>query len=101
MIGLIFGMALVTFLSRCLPMVLLSRCSIPEKIRSGLDYMPVGILSGIVFPILFSGETGALGVQPQVLLSAIPIFFFSWKARSAWGSVILGMAIYWGLGLVF
>jgi branched-subunit amino acid transport protein len=100
MIGMILGMACVTFLSRFLPMALLSKWSIPETVKQGLEYIPVGILSAIVFPILFSGKTGALEAQPQLLLAALPVFLFSWKVRSVWGSVILGMAIYWGLGAV-
>jgi len=40
-------------------------------------------------------------IQPHYLLSAIPVFIFAWRVKSLWGSVILGMAIYWGLGLVF
>jgi branched-subunit amino acid transport protein len=39
-------------------------------------------------------------VQPHTLLSSIPVFLFAWKVKSLWGSVILGMAIYWGLGFM-
>jgi len=97
---LILGMALVTFLPRFLPMALLSRWVIPEKAKRGLDYFPISILSAIVFPILFFNVEGRMEVQPHYLLSAIPVFIFAWKARSLWGSVIMGMVIYWGLGFV-
>jgi branched-subunit amino acid transport protein len=97
---LIFGMAIVTFIPRFIPIAFLSRWDIPEKIKMGLEYIPVAILSAIVFPILFFDGEGALGIQPQFLLSAIPVFAFAWKIKSLWGSVILGMLIYWGLGYV-
>ncbi|MBS3920583.1 MAG: AzlD domain-containing protein [Deltaproteobacteria bacterium] len=97
---LILGMALVTFLPRFLPMALLSRWVIPEKAKKGLEYFPISILSAIVFPILFFNGEGRMEVQPHYLLSAIPVFIFAWKVRSLWGSVILGMVIYWGLGFV-
>jgi branched-subunit amino acid transport protein len=97
---LIFGMAIVTFIPRFIPMAFFSFWDIPEKMKTGLEYIPVAILTAIVFPILFFDGEGALGIQPQFLLSAIPVFAFAWKVTNLWGSVILGMAIYWGLGFV-
>ncbi len=97
---LIFGMAIVTFIPRFIPMAFLSRRNIPEKVKTGLEYIPVAILSAIVFPILFFNEEETFGIQPQFLLSAIPVFAFAWKTKNLWGSVILGMVIYWVLGFV-
>jgi branched-subunit amino acid transport protein len=97
---LIFGMALVTFLPRFLPMALFTRWTIPDRVKKGLEYFPISILSAIVFPILFFNGAGKAEIQPYYLLSAVPVFFFAWKVKSLWGSVILGMLIYWGLGLV-
>ena len=99
-IGLILGMGLVTFLPRFLPMAFLSRWTLPEKVRWGLEYIPVSILSAIVFPLLFFEDPRALGFQPRLLLAALPVFFFAWRVKSLWGSVILGMLMYWGLGWV-
>ena len=96
---LILGMALVTFLPRFLPMAFLSRWVLPEKTRVGLSYFPVAILSAIVFPTFFS-EGNGVEIQPQYLLAALPVFIFAWKVKSLWGSVVLGMAIYWGLGFI-
>jgi branched-subunit amino acid transport protein len=98
-LGLILGMAVVTYLPRFLPMAFLSRWVLPEKVKMGLGYIPVAILSAIVFPILFS-DGGKVGVQPQYLLAALPVFIFAWKVKSLWGSVVLGMLIYWVLGFV-
>jgi branched-subunit amino acid transport protein len=100
MIALILGMAVVTFLPRFLPMVLLTRWVIPEKVQLALEDLPVAILSAIVFPIFLFGGDGAFDLQPRFLIAAIPIFLFAWKVRSIWGSVILGMVIYWGLGFI-
>jgi branched-subunit amino acid transport protein len=96
---LILGMALVTFLPRFLPMAFLSRWVLPEKTRVGVSYFPVAILSAIVFPTFFS-EGNWVEIQPQYLLAALPVFIFAWKVKSLWGSVVLGMLIYWGMGLI-
>ncbi len=97
---IILGMAVATFGSRFLPMALLSRWTFPEKMKWGLEYIPVAVLSAIVFPILFFDQKGTLGIQPRFLLAAIPIFLFAWKVRSIWGSVVLGMLVYWILGFL-
>jgi branched-subunit amino acid transport protein len=100
MLWIIAGMAVVTFLPRFLPMALLTKWTIPKKIKLGLEYIPVAILSAIVFPIPFFDGEGTFGIQPQFLFSVIPVFIFAWKVKSLWGSVILGMLIYWGLGFL-
>ena len=96
---LILGMGLVTFLPRFIPMVFLSRWVFPEKARIGLSYLPVAILSAIVFPTFFSNGN-QVEIQPHYLLAALPVFLFAWKVKSLWGSVLLGMAVYWLLGFV-
>jgi len=97
---LILGMGIVTFLPRFLPMAFLTRWVIPERVKIGLEYIPISILSAIVFPILFFNEGGKVDIQPHYLLPAIPVFIFAWKVKSLWLSVILGMLVYWGLGFV-
>jgi len=97
---LILGMGIVTILPRFFPMAFLTRWVIPERVRVGLGYIPISILSAIVFPILFFNEGGKVEIQPHYLLSAIPVFIFTWKVKSLWGSVVLGMLIYWGLGSI-
>ena len=94
----VLGMAVVTFIPRFLPMALLTKWKIPEKIRRGLEFIPVAVLSAIVFPILFFNGDGEIGIQPRYLLTAIPVFLFAWRVKSLWSAVILGMLIYWGLG---
>jgi branched-subunit amino acid transport protein len=81
-------------------MVFFSRRVVPEKVKMGLEYIPVAILSAIVFPILFFNGEGTFGIQPQFLLSALPVFAFAWRVKSLWGSVILGILIYWSLGFI-
>jgi branched-subunit amino acid transport protein len=100
MLWLLLGMAGVTFLPRFLPMVFLTRWAIPEKMKIGLDYIPVAILSAIVFPMLFFTGKGKVEMEPHLLLSAISVFIFAYKMKNLWGSIILGMLVYWGLGFV-
>lgn len=99
-LAIIFGMAVVTFLPRFLPMAFLTRWVIPERVEIGLSYIPTAILSAIVFPILFFNGGGKLNIQPLYLLSAVSVFIFSWRLKRLWASVIFGMLIHWGLGFI-
>lgn len=96
---LILGMAAVTFLPRFLPMALVSRLAIPDRAKAFLEYVPVAVLSALVFPAIFAVDGGGVGVESRLLLAAVPVFFFAWKMKNLWGSVVLGMAVYWALGL--
>jgi branched-subunit amino acid transport protein len=80
-------------------MAFLSRWVLPEKLKDGLHYFPVAILSAIVFPTFFT-DGNQVGLQAQSLLAALPVFLFAWGVKSLWGSVLLGMAVYWLLGFV-
>jgi branched-subunit amino acid transport protein len=99
-LAIIFGMAVVTFLPRFLPMAFLTRWVVPERVKAGLGYIPTAILSAIVFPILFFNEGGKIILQPHYLFSAISVLIFSWRVKRLWASVILGMLVYWGLGFI-
>ncbi len=94
-------MGIVTFLPRFFPMIFLTRWTLPEKIKKGLECIPLSILSSLVFPLFFFNGEGKIEVQLHPLLSSIPVFLFAWKVKSLWGSVLLGMLLYWGLGLIF
>ena len=96
-LALILGMAFVTFLPRFFPMALLTQRRTPHRVRRVLDHLPVSILSAIVCPILFSDSNGNLWVQPHVLLAAVPVFVFAWRVKSIWGSVVIGMLVFWGV----
>ncbi|KTB48242.1 putative membrane protein [Dehalogenimonas alkenigignens] len=100
MLLLFLGMAAVTFLPRFLPMVLVSRLTIPDRAKVFLEYVPVAVLSALVFPAVFAGDGGAVGAEPRLLLSAAAVLLFAWKVRNLFGSVVLGMAAYWALGLL-
>ena len=99
MLLLFIGMAVVTLLPRFLPMALVSRIAIPDRAKEFLEYVPVAVLSAMVFPAIFAVDGGGVGVEPRLLLAAIPVFVFAWKVKNLFGSVVLGMAVYWVLGL--
>ncbi|UFS70107.1 AzlD domain-containing protein [Geomonas sp. RF6] len=98
---LIVGMGLATYLPRMLPLTLLSRRQLPRWLTDWLDLVPVAILSSLVAPVLVTtGTPRTFDPSRPDLLAAIPTLFFALKTRSLAGTVIVGMALYWLLGLV-
>lgn len=45
-----FGMFLVTYLPRLLPLFALSQVRLPDRLMSWLSYLPAAILSALIFP---------------------------------------------------
>ncbi|MDZ4184226.1 MAG: AzlD domain-containing protein [Desulfuromonadales bacterium] len=93
---LLFGMGIVTYLPRVLPLVFLAERNLPEGLRDWLSLIPVAILAALLAPGLLidsSARTLALG-KPE-LLAAIPTLFLALRTRSLGLSVIFGMAFYW------
>jgi branched-subunit amino acid transport protein len=99
---LVLGMGAVTYLPRWVPLVLLSRRSLPEWMRQWLEFIPAAVLSALILPALVTaGEPRQLVLFQPALLVSIPTLIFAWKSRSLAGTVIVGMALFWGAGKVF
>ncbi len=56
---LIVGMALVTYLPRMLPLLLLKEIKLPPFIRRVFEFIPYAVLSALIFPGILS-STGNL-----------------------------------------
>lgn len=90
----ILGMMLVTYLPRLVPLWFLSSRSLPGLAVTWLRYVPVAVLSAMLWPALVVRGSGVdLGLDNVFLWAAIPTLFVAWKTRSLFGSVIVGMGI--------
>lgn len=98
---LIFGMSLVTYIPRWLPLFILTRYKLPNWFIEWLDLIPVAILSALLLPeLVTTGQPRQLIILRPELLVAIPTFIFALKTRSLGGTVILGMLLFWLAGFV-
>ena len=95
---LILGMALVTYIPRVLPLLLLSSRDLNPTLMRWLEMIPPAVLAALLTPALFL-QTGAdeervlfLSLDNVFLLAAIPTFVAGWLTRSFFGTVALGMA---------
>ena len=54
----VVGMTIVTYIPRMLPLVFLQDIKLPAKVREFLEFIPVAVLSALVFPGILS-STGS------------------------------------------
>ena len=90
---LLFFMALVTFLPRVLPVLLLSRRSLPEPVERWLSYVPVAVLAALLAPSLFapSGWFNLAFSENPAFWVSIPVFAIAFLTRNLFITVLAGM----------
>ncbi|HLN60486.1 MAG TPA: AzlD domain-containing protein [Symbiobacteriaceae bacterium] len=93
-LALFAGMALVTYLPRMLPLVVLSRFQLPPLLLRWLSFVPVSVLAALLAKELLvaDGDLVLVSAQHPHLLAAIPAFVVAIWSRSLMGTVVAGMA---------
>ena len=92
---LIALMTLVTYLPRVLPVLLLSRRTLPAPVERWLSFVPVAVLSALLAPALFA-PSGALDLSfdsNPVFWVSIPAFLIAIKTKNLFITVIAGMVM--------
>ena len=94
-LAVILGMGLVTFLPRWLPLIYLTKRSLPSWLVEWLDFIPAAILSAILLPALVI-DNASRSVDPSrpEFLVAVPTFVFAIITKSLGGTVIVGMVLF-------
>ena len=94
---LIFGMALVTYVSRASPLLLLSSRQLSPHLMRWLEMVPPAVLAALLAPeiLLRTGDGGVktLFLSPDniFLLATIPTVIVGWLTKSFFGTVAVGM----------
>lgn len=93
---LTLAMGAVTYLPRMLPLVVLSRRTLPGWFAEWLELVPAAILSALIAPTLFAQSDPRLFTLGKVeLLAALPTLLCACLTRSLAGTVVAGMLCYW------
>lgn len=91
---IILYMALVTYLPRLLPILLLSRRKLPPQVETWLSYIPVAVLASLLGPVLFMPE-GRLTLHPGAnpyLWAALPTLATALLSKNMFLTILAGMA---------
>lgn len=88
---LIFGCAAVTWLPRVLPFALVRNITLPAVVLKWLSYIPVCILSALVFDSLFKREQSFVTINWLNGSVLIPTLLVAIKTKSLSKTVIAGV----------
>ena len=88
---LIFGCAAVTWLPRVLPFALVRNITLPAVVLKWLSYIPVCILSALVFDSLFKREESFVAINWLNVGALLPTLFVAILTKSLSKTVIAGV----------
>ncbi|MDA8441678.1 MAG: AzlD domain-containing protein [Peptococcaceae bacterium] len=89
---IIAGMAIVTYLPRMLPMVVLNRFELPPLLVRWLRLIPPAVLAALTAQSIFVRNTGVVFSWRNIyLLAALPCFLVALKSRSLMWTVATGL----------
>lgn len=72
---IVLGMALVTYLPRMTPMVLLKDIKLPGFIKTFLEFIPYAALGALIIPGIFSSTGDIKSALAGTLVSTVLAFF--------------------------
>lgn len=99
---LIVGMTAVTFIPRYGVLALLGRLEMPKPIFRALRYVPVTVLSAIIFPdLLLKDGNLNLALNNSFLVAGIIAMLVSWRTKNLLLTIVLGMVALWVWRVVF
>ena len=101
-IMMIFGMLIVTFLPRFLPLYLLDNRELPELVVRWLRYIPAAVLSALLAPtIIINNGRLDLALSNTALLAFFPTLIIAYLSRNIFYTVSGGLLYYLLIGYLF
>lgn len=84
--------ALVTWVPRILPFLLVKYRGLPEVVIRFLKYLPISIIFALVLSSLVDGKPGSLPSLRWIdLLAALPTTYIAFRYKNLLGTVIFGI----------
>jgi branched-subunit amino acid transport protein len=94
----IIGMGIITYTIRISPILLLERFELRTDLKQALRFVPVAVLSAIVFPEMFQpGGQLDLSLGNQRLLAGLVAIGVAYFTKNVIWTVAIGMVALWGL----
>ncbi|MBD8025375.1 AzlD domain-containing protein [Ureibacillus sp. Re31] len=91
MLLLMIGCAIVTWLPRVIPFMLVRNVKLPDVILKWLSYIPICILSALVLESLFHSEDNMVTLDWLNVLAFIPTLIVAIYTKSLFKTVIVGV----------
>jgi len=96
LVMILSGMA--TYATRLSFILLWERLTIPELLRRALRFVPVAVLTAIIFPEVLT-PAGSLDVSlgnPRLLAGMLAVIV-AWRTKNIVWTIVAGMLALWGL----
>lgn len=90
---IIFGMALVTYLPRLIPLTTVDEALLPEWIKRSLHYVPIVVLSAIVGRGILPSEEWLHYRVDGHLVAGMVAIGIAWFTRNTILTVVVGVGI--------
>lgn len=91
MLLLIIGCALVTWIPRVIPFLVVRNLSLPDVVLKWLSYIPICILSALILESLFHYNGSFVTVNWNNLIALIPTLLIALLTKSLAITVIVGV----------
>lgn len=88
---IIIGSAIVTFLPRVLPLVVLAKVSLPDWAMRWLYYVPIAVMAALIGQELLLIDGKFTLLHNEKLLAALPTFLIAIITRSLLMTVVVGI----------
>lgn len=88
---LILGCAFVTWLPRVIPFILVRTIELPKVVLRWLQFIPVCILSALVFQSLFNTEGKFVTLHWESTIAFVPTLFIALWTKSLSKTVVAGV----------
>ncbi len=88
---IIIGAAIVTWIPRITPFIFVRKVALPDVVMRFLKYVPISILSALVFSNLFVQTEQGVGVDWSIFFALIPTVLIAIWTKSLSLTVIIGV----------
>jgi branched-subunit amino acid transport protein len=97
----ILGIGVITYAIRLSFIALLGKVEMPLFLLRALRFVPVAVLSAIIFPALFLNRNNLnLSLSNARLIAGILAALVAWRTRNALLTIVVGMVGLWLLQVV-
>lgn len=97
----IFGMAIVTYGVRLVPLTFLDEESLPVWARRGLAYVPIAVLSAIIAPAYLPHEEWGQFTLDVRLIAGLIAILVAYRTQNILVTIGIGMAAFVVLNALF
>jgi branched-subunit amino acid transport protein len=98
-LGVIFGLGLVTLVTRCFFFLSSKPWHLPHWAQRGLQYAPIAALSAVVLPevLMTQGQLIGTWLDARLFSTVAGVAYFFWrggKGQAVLGTIVSGMLVY-------